>query len=234
MPRQIGTDLYTCVCPPGYEKDPAVTRAVREFDPGIIPIWRVQRWEGLPGFSGEVSLVHHGIGRYYPFPRQIRKPFYVAMPAAADHPTPNFLDAVFEDTDTVPYFRGGPGEFVPWDWRVYYWCRRSFTRITIAAYMKRTEKHRARLEAMRKAHFEEIEYKKKQLEPYLMRQAARIAPSEWEQLRKAQHENTIRRRMGLEPIALKDPKPTILVGKASGRSPRPSGETYGRVAPSQE
>ena len=69
---QIGDDRYSCVAPPGFEKDPEVTAAIREFDPGIVPIWRIQRWR-FPGERHETLVVHHGIGRYYPYPRQDRK-----------------------------------------------------------------------------------------------------------------------------------------------------------------
>ncbi len=59
----IGEDVYTCVPPPGHDPDPQVVAAVREFDPGAIPIWRIQRWR-VPGAAEPVTIVHAGIARY--------------------------------------------------------------------------------------------------------------------------------------------------------------------------
>lgn len=223
----ISDDAYTCVAPPGYEKDPAVTAAIRSFDPGVIPIWRVQRWafDGVPE-----TVVHHGIARYFPYPRQLRRHFHVEMPADADYPAPNFLDAIFEDQNTVQYYRGGPGEYQPWDWSVYYWCRSKFETLTLKAYDERVERHIARLIAMKKQHEEEIEYRKKQIEPWILKQLERVSDSDWKQLRARQHRAEVARRLGMQPERLKDPK--LYVGTGAAWSPQ-TAETYGRVAPSQ-
>lgn len=222
--RILDGEEYTCVPPAGFEKDPAVTAAIQEFDPGIIPFWRLQRWDHG---GREIVSVHHGIARYYPFPRQLRREVRFNMPLGATE-VPNFLDAVFEDQNTMQYLRGGPGGYIPWDWNVYYWCRKQFDRLTAKAFDEILERRRAREAAIRKAHFEEIEYRKKQIEPYLMRQAERISPQEWEQLVQTQHRNEVRRKMGLRPDRLRDTRPFLHV-----RSPR-TDTPYGRVAPVQE
>ena len=228
---QIGDDQYSCVAPPGFEKDPAVTAAIQEFDAGVVPIWRLQRWR-FPGEQRETLVVHHGIGRYYPFPRQIRRPFHVTMPLGAEYPAPNFLDAVFEDTSTIAFQMGGPGVYMPWDWSIYYWCRKQFDRITAEKYLKLIEAHRERLERERRAFEEEVEYRKKQVEPWIMKKLEGVSDADWMQLLTFHAENERRRRMGLEPIRRNAPDPMIAVAGA-GRSPRPETDTYGRVAPSQ-
>ncbi len=231
MWRILGDDRYTCVAPPGFEKDPAVTAAIREFDPGMIPFWRLQRW-AIDGV--ERLVVHHGIARYYPFPRHLRRHVHFDMPAIHTHDVPNFLDAIFEDQTAESYYRGGPGAYVPWDWRIYYWCRRQFDRLTVEAYDRLIEQRRAREAAIRKAWAEWIEYRKRQLEPYLLRQAERISEAEWEQLQQRQHRNAIRRRLGLAPERLRTrPSVHIRVPAPLPWSPRGT-ETYGRVAPAQE
>lgn len=223
--RLIDEDRYTCVPPPGFEKDPAVTAAIREFDPGVIPFWRLQRWD----HSGEeLVVVHHGLARYYPYPRHLRRHIHFEMPALPDHEVPNFLDAVFEDQNDLQYLRGGPGGYIPWDWRVYQWCRKQFDALTAKAFDEIIERRKAREAAIRKAHFEEIEYRKKQIEPYLLRQAERLSDSDWAQLRAAQHANDVKRKLGLRPDSLRAPKAFVQV-----RSPRTE-DTYGRVAPVQE
>lgn len=228
--RQIGDDHYTCVAPPGFEKDPAVTRAIQEFDPGLIPIWRVQRWQ-FPGADSVHLTVHHGIGRYYPNPRQLRLRFHVTMPQGAEYPAPNFLDAIFEDTESPSYKVGGPGEFMPWDWSIYRWCRAQFDRITKEKYLRLVELHRERMEKERKAFEEELEYRKRQVEPWILKQLEeRVSDEDWEHLLQFHAENQRRRASGLDPIRRKGAKPYVVLD--AGRSPR-SDETYGRVALSQ-
>jgi len=229
---QIGEDSYSCVAPPGFEKDPAVTAAIQEFDAGVIPIWRLQRWK-FPGESKVTLVVHHGIGRYYPYPRHIRRPFHVTMPEGAEYPAPNFLDAVFEDTSTVSFQMGGPGTYMPWDWSTYYWCREKFLAITASKFDQMVEAHRARLERQRKEFEEELEYRKKQIEPWILRKLEQgVSDADWDQLLKFHAENQRRRQAGRDPIRRKAPQPYVVLPGA-GRSPRPDKETYGRVAPAR-
>jgi hypothetical protein len=224
--RVIGSDAYTCVPPPGFEKDPAVTAAIREFDPGVIPFWRLQAWE-IDG--AETVFVHHGIARHYPFPRHLRREIRFELPAGWEGPAPNFLDAVFEDQTAMAYLRGeGPGGYVPWGWNIFYWCRWQFDQLTAKVFDAILERRQAREAAAKLAWQREIEYRKKQIEPYLLKQAERLSPSDWKQLQERQHRAAVLRRLGLRPEPIREPKPFIHV-----RSPR-AGETYGRVAPVQE
>lgn len=232
--RQIGDDVYTCVAPAGFEKDPAVTAAIQEFDPGVIPFWLLQIWE-IDG--KEQTFVYHGIGRYYPFPRHLRRQFHVDMPAGAGFPAPNFLDAIFSEQNCPRYYQGGPAEYLPWDWSVYYWCRKKYETLTIEAYDKRVQAHLARIIAMMKAHREEIEYRKKELEPWIMRQLERVSEYDWKQLLARQHRNAVARKLGMAPERLRDPKAFVHVKESTFapiafRSPRDA-QPYGRVAPTQ-
>lgn len=229
---QIGDDQYSCVAPPGFEKDPEVTAAIQEFDPGLIPIWRLQRWK-FPGERKSTLVVHHGIGRYYPYPRQIRQPFHVTMPPGAEYPAPNFLDAVFEDTSTVSFQMGGPGTYMPWDWSIYRWCRKQFDKITVEQWEKRAQAHRDRLERQHQEFVEEMEYRKRQIEPWIQRKLeSGVSDADWQTLLGFHAENERRRKMGLAPIRRNAPSPQVVVGAVPpGRPGRD--ETYGRVAPSQ-
>lgn len=232
MFRQIGEDKYTCVAPAGFEKDPAVTRAIQSFDPGLIPIWRLQRWK-FPGEDKETLVVHHGIGRFYPYPRHIRRPFHVTMPTGAEHPAPNFLDAVFEDTDSLTFKMGGPGVYMPWDWSTYYFCRREFDRITAEKYLLLIEAHRERMETERRKFEEEVEYRKKQIEPWILKKLEdEVSEADWWELLRFHAENQRRRTNGVAPIRRKAPQPYVIL-EGPGRSPRPDKDTYGRVAPAQ-
>ena len=227
---QWKAERITCVAPPGYEADPAITAAIRTFDPGLIPIWRVSLWVAPDG--QDVKLVHHGIGRHYPFPRNIRRQFRVEMPATADFAAPNFLDAIFEDNYSTSFTRGGPGTFIPWDWKVYRWCREQFDRIKTEEYLKRLRGRLKFNEKVQADFEEEMEYRKKQLEPYLLRVAEKLSDKDWDRLAEHHAERERAMRTGAPIPTHRKPRPMVAVGKAAGRSPRPPWETYGRVAPS--
>lgn len=224
-------ERITCVAPPGFEIDPAVTAAIREFDPGLIPIWRVSLWVDPSGI--ERKLVHHGIARRYPFPRHVRRPFRVEMPVASQSEVPNFLDAIFEDNYSDAYKMGGPGDYIPWDWGVYRWCREQFDRIKEKTYLKLLRKRMDLIERLQKEHAEDLEYRKKQIEPWILKQLEKVSDDDWRKLAEWHAAREKAMKEGLPMPTRRTPKPMVAVGKAAGRSPRAPWETYGRVAPSR-
>lgn len=218
--QRIADDVYTCVAPPGFEKDPAVTKAIHEFDPQAIPIWRVQRWR-LPS-APELNIVHHGIARYFPWLRYLNSiPLRVEMPMGARGPAPNKLDTIFEDQDTLQYKQGGPADYQPWDWSAYAWCRFQYDKNTATAWMRRATAKAARLKREREAMEAELEYRKKQIEPFLMKKAEEISEYDWKQYMEAVW------GPGKTPD-LRRKKPFVDLG---ARSPR--AESYLRVAPAK-
>jgi len=220
MFQRLADDRYTCVAPPGFEKDPAVAEAIREFDPQAIPLWRVQRWR-MPNVR-EVNVVHHGIGRHLPIPRYLRRPLRVEMPMDARGPAPNMLDVIFEDDSTLQYKQGGPAEYQPWDWSTYAWCRFQYDKTTAEAWLKRSERKAARLKREREAMDAELEYRKKQIEPWLMKKAGEISEYDWKQYMEAMY------GPGKSPD-LRRRKPFVDLG---ARSPRPD-NSHLRVAPAK-
>lgn len=228
--RNVGDDHYTCVAPPGYEIDPAVTAAIHEFDPGAIPLWDVRLWIP-PGSLEPIPFVYHGIARYYPFPRQLRRPPRVMMPAVPTHETPNFLDAVFEDDTTKLCRAGGPSAYIPWGWNVYVWCRTQFNRLTAEAYDKLLERRRARDAAKRKAWQDDIAYRKKQIEPWILRKLEGVSDADWTQYQRFMADRDAQRAAGRDPGRIRPAKPFVIL--PGDRSPR-STETFGRVAPGVE
>lgn len=174
--RQGAPDVYTCVAPAGYEKDPAITAAIHEFDPGVIPIWRIQTW--LPPRKAQpVLAVHHGIGRFYPYPKQLRRPPRFEMPQQATHPVPNFLDAIFEDQEATHFT--GPAGYLPWDWWTYRWCRQQFVYLTTEKYEERLERKRKHLERMRRAYAEENTYNMADFERWALKHLEGVTPRDW-------------------------------------------------------
>lgn len=221
---QIAADEYTCVPVPGYEKDPAVTRAIHEFDPGAVPMWRIQMWR-FPGSARPVKVVHHVIGRYLPVHRYFKRGFRVSTPADWVGPVPNMLDAVLEDDAIDQYKRGGPGGYVAWDWSLYRWCRWMYDRITVEFWLKASERRQARRQRELAAATEELEYRKRQIEPWLLRKAGEISDYTAKQYMRMMRERDEALRAGRKPPRMKEPKPFIVV-----RSPR-NDERHGRVAP---
>jgi len=218
--QRLADDVYTCVAPPGFEKDPAVTVAIREFDNQAIPIWRIQRWR-LPSVP-ELNVVHHGIARYYPWLRYLRaRPLRVEMPMDARGPAPNVLDVIFEDQETLQYKQGGPADYCPWDWSVSAWCRFQYDKNTVTAWLRRAAAKAARLKREREAVEAELDYRKKQIEPFLLKKAEGISEYDWKQYMEAVW------GPGKTPD-LRRRKPFVDLG---ARSPRP--ESHLRVAPAK-
>lgn len=123
--RVVGGDFYTCVEPPDRYADRLVTKMIRSFDPGAIPIWRKQRYL-MPGATVPITVTHFGIARHVKNPHAEVELFHVEMPLNADHPVPNKLECIFEVHDDTMMHDGGPGGFIPWDMRIYHNRREAY------------------------------------------------------------------------------------------------------------
>lgn len=218
--QRLGRDVYTCVAPPGFDQAPEVIAAIREFDPGAIPLFRVRRWRFPDGH--EENVVHHALGRYLPWPRFLRRELPVLLPMDWRGDAPNFLDVVFEDDNTLEYKRGGPGGYIPWDWGVYDWCRFQYDKTTLEAWIRRTEAKAAREKREHEALVAELEYRKKQIEPWLLKQSERITESDWRQYLEA----VWGEQRG--KVQLRRSKPFVDLGRSH------RAETHLRVAPAKE
>jgi hypothetical protein len=173
--RRLGADIYSCVAPPGYDKDPAVTAAIREFDPGVIPIWRIQAWMP-PGESRSISVVHHGIARYYPVPRFLRRSFHVDLPQGWEQETPNFLDCFFEEP---PDHGIGPAGYLPWDWTTYEWCRRQYVVLTDETFRARLEAAAASRKRETDRWQEDLERRQADFGRFAERKLANVSAADW-------------------------------------------------------
>lgn len=203
--RLAGDDLYTCVAPAGFEKDPAVTEAIRSFDPGMIPAWRIQLWNP-PGEERVLRVVHHGIMRHYPYPRHIRAPFHVELPQGWDGPEPNFLDVFFDDDRKTNHV--GPPAYMPWDWGVYRYCRGQFVMLTMDIYQKRVERHRERVADERRKHQEELDYRRRHFEKKALPILETVTPQDWreyEELRRTRGVSKRRMTLAIGGAVVKSP-----------------------------
>lgn len=105
-------------------KDPAITSAIRIFDPDMIPMTVRESFlspadEGAP--RTEV-FVRHALGRYIATPHYQHEPFACSTPPGYTGKIPNQIDLVwcgkvFGQYD--PRGRDLPGPFLPWDWRLH-------------------------------------------------------------------------------------------------------------------
>jgi hypothetical protein len=176
--RVAGDDVHTCVAPAGFEKDPAVTEAIRSFDPEMVPAWRIQLWHP-PDSDLVLKAVHHGIMRYYPYPRNLRQRFHVELPQDWRGEEPNFLDVFFSDERKTNHI--GPAAYMPWDWHVYRFCRAQYVLLTSELYEKRVAAHRRRMEEERAKHQAELEYRRRDFEKTAMPILETVTPKDWEE-----------------------------------------------------
>lgn len=101
-----------------YPFDPAVLRAIHEFDPRVIPVWIDRIF--LTPTGGTLVVGRHGIASHVPAVSRhspIDPIFYKALTGlhgSSERPTQ--LDFHVEHRNGV---RGLPGGYMPFDWRVY-------------------------------------------------------------------------------------------------------------------
>jgi hypothetical protein len=112
-----------------YPWDPAVLKAIHEFDPRVIPVW-INRVYVTPT-GGTIVVGRHGIASHVPAVdrhQQIDPIFYRALTGihgSIERPTQ--LDFHVEHRNG---FGGLPGEYLPFDWRVYRILRSTFNEWT--------------------------------------------------------------------------------------------------------
>lgn len=123
--RLWGKESWTCVPPVDMPIDPVVLRAIHEFDPGAIPIWRKRRYLP-PGDTQPVLFTHYAIGRHVRDPKGDRRLFHVEMPRNATHPAPNLLEFVLQIRGTRMMHHGGPGDHLPFGMGLYHALRDKF------------------------------------------------------------------------------------------------------------
>jgi hypothetical protein len=166
------TDHYSCVPPVDSSviPHPSVLRAIHEFDPSLIVLWRKQRY--LPPSATESSMeihTHLALARHVRTPRRELILFNVEMPANATHPVPNELILIWEAFDKRFFHEGGPGGYMPPDMSLYHFLREQFNEIKSPEELS-TEKEirrREKYEHERKALGDEMAYSQKHYDAYM-------------------------------------------------------------------
>ena len=174
-------DMEFSCCEGEYPRDPAVTRAIRTFDPDMIPLW--VRWVFLSPQETGAPYVEvfgrHAIGRWVKNPHYLHEPLRVLTPFHWRGPTPNQVDLILEG---VPDPRAAdlPGAFVPWDWRLYYFLRKAYTDHRSAKELAKQFVHDP-AEAQRRAQEQvraEFEYRQRDLQRYAQKQLDKVSEVE--------------------------------------------------------
>lgn len=122
---------WSCVPDAEHPWDPAVMRAIWEFDPEAVPLWC--RWTFLPpsdeGWREPVTFGRHAMGRAKPISREWLPPFPVEMPempvCGVSFKRPTLIEPA-TTSYLMPMIGDVPGPYIPFDWDVYYFHRASF------------------------------------------------------------------------------------------------------------
>lgn len=161
-------------------RDPAVTKAIRVFDPTMIPVW--VRWAFLsPSDTGEPKLVvfgRHGIARYVEDPHGELPPFPIIRSLYYDGPLPNKLELILEG-EKDPRYSDLPGKFVPWDWALHARLRAAYNVWSVREAKRKfvTEVLEARERAAEKRRAEEA-YVRADLDRYATRKLEQVSEVE--------------------------------------------------------
>lgn len=125
-----------------YPWDPAVVRAIHEFDPNVIPLMVRREYRAATG--GRLTFRCHAIGSHVwnrtevaaPWTRSVLTPTWLVDPLRR----PTQMDLHLEDR-TTRTGDGRPGRYLPFDWRVYYALRANYQRLTAREVINYLEVH---------------------------------------------------------------------------------------------
>lgn len=127
--RDLGMEI-SCIPDAVYPWDREVLRAVREFDPGVVPIW--VRWIFLsPQDTGEPEVVvfgRHGIARRLPRDPKSPEPVplqIMGFESGRPQPHPHLIEFIWmgaRDKRASDL----PGAYKPFDWEMYHWMRNNY------------------------------------------------------------------------------------------------------------
>jgi hypothetical protein len=118
---------HSAVQPEGTPFDPAITAAIREFDPFFVPIWSRKCYRAPTG--EQLVMGYHTISRWLNHPVLDSYPLkLVAIPE--DWPFPSSQCVYEVRTWAIPWPKGTPQRkagwpdiFLPCDWDIHKFCR---------------------------------------------------------------------------------------------------------------
>jgi len=129
-----------------YPSDPAVVRAIREFDPNVIPLFVRRAFRASTGqvvVRGFHAFASH---RWNPSRKPASWTKHVLMPTYSNAPRPTHMDLHLEDR-TQRIGDGLPGGYVPFDWRQYHGLRAMYDEWSDKQKLQFVEEHGAAAKA---------------------------------------------------------------------------------------
>jgi hypothetical protein len=176
--REVGV-FYTCIPDPAYPWDPAIMRQILEFAPDAIPMW--VRWVFLDDTDHTVIYGRHALGRHI---RGLRNPpheFECSMPSmpcqGLEFKQPNIIWFIHEGPSLKGENAAIPGEYMAFDRTLLWKARQSSLGFTMSdkeykehLWQELVDKPRARFEAKQRAHAEDMEARRREIGPYILKQ----------------------------------------------------------------
>lgn len=130
----------SCIPHVAYPWDPAVLRAIHEFDPRVIPVWVTRVYRAVDT-GGELVLGRHAIASHVWNPRQPpdMNVYRALMPIrGGPQQRPTQLDL---HITRRPKGNGLCGDYVPFGWEVYKLLRRTYDEWSAKERMRYVDEH---------------------------------------------------------------------------------------------
>ncbi len=161
-----------------YPWNPAIVRAIRSFDPDVIPA-TVKRTYRLPT-GGAVVFRYYALLRRTTTPHMRHAHFNTHIGHMGGI-APNIEELIFEGEKPAGAPDGWPGAFIPMTWDIYYRTKRAF-HLGQRSAKKIAEDIRAAREKLKelqwKALHDELDYRWDHDEPYFTRVAQQLSGPE--------------------------------------------------------
>lgn len=176
--RDLGQEI-SCIPDAIYPWDRDVLRAIREFDPGVVPIW--VRWMFQHEDGEIIKIGRHGIARRLPKSptgmshEELKISGYESFGA---QPKPHLIEFIWQGEKDK---RGSdlPGAYKPFDWSLYYWMRSNYQTKSAKQLVQEVvhNPHERSLKEKAKRD-EEHDYIKADLEKYVTNKLAQVSEVE--------------------------------------------------------
>jgi hypothetical protein len=182
-----------------YPYDPAVWRAIREFDPNTIVLMTKRAYQAPTG--EERVLRFHTLSSHRWNPDQPPDPALKAVltPTWCNMPQPTHIDLHLENR-RARRGDGLPGEYIPFDWRVYYALRSSYQEWTGAQIERFLAENDAAAQAQKRREAAEARVQER-----FRKEGARLM-EHWSRIDKHDAERLI-----AKAIAEAEPKPMVTI-----------------------
>jgi hypothetical protein len=147
MWRSVGAPEWTAVFPAGNEPDPGIVKAIRVFAPHYVPLWLRKAYRSPTGDL--TAYEYHVVGMHTDNPTEAQDDWEIVnvirppdWPARFMSGQINVVRVLWDDwkDGTWQKARNFPRQYVPYDWRLVDWMRRTAHRVQQET--QRTEERR--------------------------------------------------------------------------------------------